>query len=299
MSALAIVTACIALTAAACGGSSSDGEPAGAGTGSDADPAIAELVPASIADAGVLKIGTAVYPPAVILDPGGKAPTGWNISSIKEVASLMGLEPEFNIIPFDGLVPRLEAGRFDVAVGEMAMLPERTERLTFVQDHESGIAFIVEKGSTLGPFATVEDVCGLKLSVLLGSSELKSATEYDEECQAKGLEPVTYSTYKDQPTANLAVTEGRVDASLSSASQAAYVADQSDGALEVVPNEFAELLPTGIAIAKTDYSDEMAKAVAAAMQQVIDSGRHTEILDEFNGGLGGITTAAIVPEPTS
>lgn len=279
------------LLTSACGDTSASTN-ASSGSELDRDDEIAALVPEEIAETGVLRVATAIYAPAVMADSEGGDPTGWDISTIADVAALMGLEPEYSVIQFDGLVPGLEAGRYDVAVGEMAILPERVERLDFVQHHESGTAFLVADGDDLVA-SQVEDICGLTLAVLLGSSELEAAQQYSDECVAAGEEEITVSTYKDQPTANLAVTEGRADASLSSASQAAYIADESGGRLTVVENEFSEPIPVGIAIADTDYSAQMAEAVRAAVQELIDSGRRQEILDEFNGGLGNIETATI------
>ena len=295
----ALALAAVMLTAAACGGSSEASGSSSASSGLQEDADIASLVPEAVAEEGVLTVGTAVYPPAVIVEDQGSDPTGWDIATIADAAALMGLDVEYNVTQWDGLITGLEANRFDVALGEMAILPERTELVTFVHNHDSGVAFIVKGDSDLSVIDSVDDVCGLRVAVLLGSSEQKSVQDYAAECETKGLDPLTVDTFKDQATANLAVTEGRVDASLSSASQAVYVVEQTGDALKVVNNDFAPLVPTGVALAKTDYSDEMAVALQAAIQKLIDDGRLQEILDEYNGGLGGIETAKIVPEPAA
>lgn len=288
------------LTTAACG-DSTDTEDTSSGA-SDALEEVTEisaLLPEEIAEKGTLVVGTATYPPAVIVDSDGSDPYGWDVSTAIGIAEILGLEPEIQVLAWDGLIPGLEANRFDVAVGEMAVLPERMEILTFVANHVSGTAFLVKADSEFDTFAAPADVCGLSLSVLLGSSETLTAESISAECVEAGSDPVDIQTFKDQPTANLAVSEGRVDASLSSASQVAFVVDQTEGQFKLATNEFSDEMPTGMALAVTDYEAEFAVAIEAATNHLIETGRLQEILDEYNGGLGGVDRAVIMPEPTS
>lgn len=116
VAAVAAVSALSALTA--CG---SD-EPSGASASTqDSVDDIAALLPESIAEQGYLTIAASAYAPAVIAPSGSGAPTGWDADLLTEVAGVLGLEPRYKMIPFDGVISGLQADRYDVAVGEIGV----------------------------------------------------------------------------------------------------------------------------------------------------------------------------------
>ncbi len=298
---VAAVSTALLTVLTACGGDASstdEGDEAGSGGGSQSSVAenadIAALVPEEVASTGTLRVASEVYPPAVIVPPSGGDPTGWEIAIAKDVATIMGLEAAITIVPFDGLIPSLQANRFDVAMGEIAVLPERTAVLTFVSDHESGDSFLVNADSDIEEIAAPEDLCGHSAAALLGSVELTRMQEYAANCAAKGLPELSVDSYKDQAAVNLALQGQKVDMSIGSTSQLAYVDQQASGQFRLIDAPFIETIPTGIPIADTPYEAEMAEAVRAAVQELIDSGRMQEILDEFNAGKGNVETAEVV-----
>jgi len=295
--ALAALSAALLTTVTACGGdASTDQDEAGGSQVSvteDAD--ISAMVPEEVATTGTLRVASEAYPPAVIVPPSGGDPSGWEVAIAKDVATVMGLDAEITIVPFDGLIPSLQANRFDVAMGEIAVLPERTAVLMFVSDHESGDSFLVNESSDVEKFSKPEDLCGQTVGALLGSVELATVQEYAATCEEKGLPALTVNTYKDQAAVNLALQGQKVDVSIGSTSQLSYVTQQASGEFRLIDAPFIETIPTGVAIADTPYDADMAKAVQAAVQQLIDSGRMQEILDEFNSGKGNVEKAEIHP----
>jgi polar amino acid transport system substrate-binding protein len=302
--AFAATMTALVLTATACGGDSPAGGDSGdaAGAGDSAASAveevaaIADLVPEAVASKGVLNVASEAYPPAVIVPPSGGEPTGWEVETAKDLGRVLGLETKINIIPFDSIVPSLQAGRYDIAMGEIAIIPERTEVVSFVQSHESTDAFMVPADSSIEELTGPLDVCGLSLTVLVGSIEATRAEDMNKGCQEAGKEPLEVTTFKDQASADLALAGGRFDIGFGSASQAAYVVEQTAPKFRLVEMPWSEVTPTGVVIADTEYANEMAEAVKAAIDHLIETGRQQEILDEFNGGLGNVTEAVIFPK---
>lgn len=294
--ALGGVTALLALTA--CGPSleeASTTTPA-----PEADESLAELVPAEIRDKGSITVAAAVYAPAVMMPPGGNGePTGWDIEVTRQAAALLGLDVNFTVIPFDGVVPGLQAGRYDAAAGEIYITPERTEVVTFVVNHVSKDEFLVPADFELDSIASVEDICGNVLAAQLGSAEADFANEMKAECDASGGPTTEVKTFADQATVNLALSQGRVDVVVASGSQAAYAAEQSKGKFKVATMEFGDEIQTGLALARNDNTDQLAKAFEAATNQMIEDGSLQAILDETNGGLGAVEQSEIVPAPSS
>lgn len=287
------LTAFVALTS--CGDSLDETAASNSQPLPEQNDSLAEMVPDAIRDKGSITVAAAVYAPAVMTPPGGGEPTGWDIEITRQAAALLGLDVEFKIIPFDGVVPGLQAGRYDAATGEIYITPERTEVVTFVVNHVSKDEFIVPADFELDTIASAADICGLTIAASVGSAEADSANKMKTECDDAGESGTTVKTFGDQATVNLALSQGRVDAVLASGSQAAYAAEQSKGKFKVATMTFGEEIQTGLALARTKDSDQLAEAFEAATNEMIENGTLQSILDDTNGGLGMIESSEIVP----
>jgi len=262
------------------------------------DAELAAMVPESIRAKGYLDVASETYPPAVIVSSEGAEPTGWDVETTRAIATTLGLEARFRIVPFDGIVPGLQAGRYQVAAGEIFITPERTAVVTFVQNHVSTDSLLVKADSKVT--ADTEDaLCGLTLSVQLGSAEAKLADSIAANCQSAGKDALEVTTFQEQAAVNLAVNEGRADAALGSTSQVAYVVDQAKGKFKTVELAWGPENKTGIALARNADTDQLAKAIEAATNKLIDDGTLQKILDTYNGGLGAVEKAEIIPASAS
>jgi polar amino acid transport system substrate-binding protein len=290
------------LGASACGSSpqtQSGGGTSGADSTPSADASLAQMLPASIRDKGTLTVAAAVYAPAVMEPVGGGQVTGWDIELTRKAAALLGLKVDFKIIPFDGVIPGLQAGRFDAATGEINVTPERTKVVTFVTNHVSKDAFIVKADSAKVSFDKPSDVCGLKIGASLGSSEAATAQSMADECKSSGGAPTTVETFQTQAQVNLALSQSRLDASLASGSQAAYTVDQTKGQFKLAKLGFGPEIKTGLALANNADTAQLAKAFQAATDKLIKDGDLAKVLDQLNGGLGAVDKSEIVPNPSS
>jgi polar amino acid transport system substrate-binding protein len=101
------------------------------------DAKLAAMVPAPVREKGYLDVASEIYPPAVMVSGQGTAPTGWDVETMRAIAATLGLQARFHIVPFDSIIPGLQAGRYQAAAGEIFITPERTKVVTFVQDHVS------------------------------------------------------------------------------------------------------------------------------------------------------------------
>ncbi len=291
--------ACLVGAVAACGST-------GAATGAaetSAAPAkvdsIAAMVPKTIADKGTLVVAAEVYPPAVIEPAGGGEPTGWDIENARSIAAVLGLKTEVKIIPFDGMIPGLQAHRYDAAVGEVYITPERTSKVTFISNHKSTDAMLVGANSKLTNADDKQALCGLTLAAQLGSAEQALLEQVSKECTASGKPAATVKTFQDQSSVNLALQGGRIDGAVSSASQVANVLQQTKNQFKLVALPWAPSYYTGMALGQSPDTAQMAKAVQAATDYLIKNGTLQKILDKFNQGQGAITKSEILPAPAS
>lgn len=290
-----VAAACMAGTLAACSSSGTAGDAAKAPALPQKVDSIAAMIPDSVAKTGTLVVAAGVYPPAVIEPVGGGTPTGWDIENARQIAAVLGLKVQVKIIPFDGVITGLAANRYDAAVGEIYITPERTKSVTFVTNHQSTDALLVPADTDIKSADSMDDLCGLTLAAQLGSAEAALIEKIAHTCPANGQGKVTPKTFQAQANVNLALSEGRVDAAISSASQVANVLHQTKGKFRLVELPWAPDYDTGMALARNKDTDELAKAIAAATDHLIENGKLQKILDELNDGQGAIDGAKIVP----
>ncbi|MEC3861742.1 transporter substrate-binding domain-containing protein [Mesobacterium sp. TK19101] len=83
---------------------------------------------------GVLKVGMATFVPWAMRDKDGNL-IGFEIDVAKKVAEDMGVEVEFVPTAWDGIIPALISGKFDVIIGGMSVTPARNLTVNFTEPY--------------------------------------------------------------------------------------------------------------------------------------------------------------------
>ncbi|AQA05078.1 hypothetical protein BVC93_24725 [Mycobacterium sp. MS1601] len=290
--AIAAVTLVSVVTA--CGGST--GDTAASSAPSEKIQEIADLVPPSIAETGTLKIAAAAYAPAVIAPLSGSSmPTGFDADMATAVAGILGLKPEYSMIPFDGIITGLQAQRYDLAVGDIGINDERLETVSFVLNHTTRDLLVVPPASTLpASISTEVEACGLTVGAVRGSQEAAVLDKIQAACEAAG-KTFTAKTFQDQATVNLAVQQGRIDANLTDEGTAGLLVEQSPDEFKAVEVGFVPLLPTGFALPNNDNTAAMTEAISEALDHLIESGDYAEITGKYfkDGDKGQVEAAEV------
>lgn len=296
----ALLLAVAALTAA-CGGGSEDGggdagatsSSAGGGTPAEAeaDPELNAMLPQDVRDAGTLKIGTeALYPPYEYLDEDGETIIGLDPDLLDALTARLGVEYELTDTAFDGLLPALDGGRFDLVAAAVTDTTARQENYDFVDYFLAGQAIVVATGNPEG-ITGVEDLCGQPVSVLVSSAQEELLNNFnDKECADEPIEITSLPTDQD---ALLQVQSGRAVASFTQEPVGRYNAKQIAGgnAFEVANSETLFSNPLGYVFDKEDT--ELRDAWQAALQSLIDDGTYLGIL-EANGLESGAVEEATI-----
>ena len=101
-----------------------------------------------VMDAGVLRVGTeTAFAPFDYIDAGEH--TGLNVDVFAEIGKEMGVDIEWITLDWTGVLPGLEAGRFDVVAGPATITSERMERYRF--SSPVALSSTGKKPSTDGP----------------------------------------------------------------------------------------------------------------------------------------------------
>ena len=92
---------------------------------------------------GQLNVGMATFVPWAMRDKKGEL-IGFEIDVAKELAKDLGVEANFVPTAWDGIIPALIAGKFDVIIGGMTVTPARNITVNFTEAYaHSGMRLVV------------------------------------------------------------------------------------------------------------------------------------------------------------
>ena len=159
-----LLTAVIAMSVIACGGSSATTATQSAAAAEEG----AEEGAASEALAdGVLIVGTnAEFPPFEYVGDDGE-PDGFDIALIKAIGEKLGVEVEVQNMEFSSLVESI-GSKIDLAIAGMTVTEERKQSVDFSDSYYDAVQYVIlPKGSAI---ATYDDLKGKKLGCQLGTT---------------------------------------------------------------------------------------------------------------------------------
>ena len=250
------------LVLAACGGANTTDTAEGEAT-TDEAATTEETV-------GVLKVATEpAFPPFEFQNDDGEL-DGFDIDLMTAIGETAGLEVQFESLPFDGIIPALQAGTVDAAISGMTITEERLQTVDFSRPYiKAGLAIAVQADNA--EVAGLDDLEDKKIAVQIGT------TGADQAAEIPGAE---ISTFDSAPLALQELANGNVDAVINDAPVTldAIASGNIDG-LKVV----GELLTTefyGIALPK---DSENVEVINDALMTMMEYGTYAEIYQEWFG----------------
>lgn len=223
-----------------------------------------------------LKIGTeGAYPPFNNLTSDGKL-EGFDIDIANALCEEMKVKCEFVTQDWDGIIPALQAGKFDAIIASMSITDERKQKVDFTHKYyHTPSAIVVPKDSDVKG-ASKEDLAGKTIGAATSTTHFNYAEK-----------TYTDSTLKGYPTSQeffLDIANGRLDA----VTDDVVVLDEwlktADGAcckiagmITPVPEIHGE--GAGIAIRKGETA--LAEKFNAAIDAIRKSGKYKEINDKY------------------
>jgi len=278
---LACAVLVAAFVASACGGgeekpAASPTKPPAAGSPT---ASLAAGVP-ELAD-GTLQVGSDIsYAPIEFYEAGTENAMGLDIDLGNAIAKELGVKVEFQNTGFDGIIPALEAKRFDVIMSAMTITTERQKEIDFIPYLTAGTGILVQAGNPKN-IQTLADLCGKSVAVQLGTIQVEQLDTQNEQCTEK----ISITTFDQNPLAVEQLKLGRADAVTADFPVAGNDARLSQGKLEVVGTQF-EAAPYGIGLRKD--STALNAAIKKALQAIMDSGEYDSILADWTLEAGSI-----------
>jgi polar amino acid transport system substrate-binding protein len=244
---------------------------------SGVDKAAAALVPASIKAKGTVVVAAdATYAPDEFIGSGGQV-IGMDVDLGNALFAVLGLKAKFVNETFNGIIPGLAAGKYDIGMSSFTDTKLREKTLNFVDYFEAGESFFA-KASGAPKVTTLASICGLKVSVESSTTEELDAQGQVKKCKAAGKAPDQVFVYSTQTDANLALSSGRVQISMADSQVAAYQVAQSKGLFKIVGITYG-VAPYGIAVPKSDGT--LDKALLAALKDLEANGTYLKILKHW------------------
>ena len=255
---------------------------AGAGCGSDDDSDRATAA-SGVGERTLTVAADAAYAPNEFLAPDGKTVIGMSPDLGEEIGRAMGVRLKFVNAPFDGILPGLAAGKYDIGFSSFTDTKEREKTVDFVTYFSAGTSFVVraEDGPQIG---TLADLCGHTIAVQKGTVQADDATRQADKCKAGGKPSLTVLVLPDQPAANLALSSGRADVTMADSPVAAYQVKKSDGRFKLVGSPYGTA-PYGIAVPK---GSDLAKPLLKAVRAIMRDGSYDAILRKWGVQVGAI-----------
>jgi polar amino acid transport system substrate-binding protein len=254
------------------------------------DPKLHALLPSSIQKRGVVNVASAYPYPPWEYTKGGKL-VGVEADLARALGARLGVKFTFHNVKFDGLIPGIIAGNYDVLISAVHDTKARQKALTFIDEVSVGSGFLVKKGNPEG-IRDLGTLCGKTVAVAASSAQVGYIDAYQAKCGSKGK--IEMLTLPDDPSSVLAVTTGKASAYFSDKIALQYIADTtSQGKVVAVVSNTPKgygVSPVGMSVKK---GNPLATALRAGMQSLIASGAYSKILNTYHFGFAGLKKATI------
>ncbi|MCD2175018.1 ABC transporter substrate-binding protein [Rhizobium sp. C4] len=254
---------------------------AGTAVANAADAKLNAMLPEKIKTTGVVRVASDFpFPPYEFMDKDNKL-TGFEYDLSQAAGELLGVKFEWQKQPFDGILPGLAAGNYDLAWSSITDKTQRQKIVDFVDYAVGQGGILMKKGAGLKGKA---DLCGLKISTQKGGTGEKDIQDLSAKCVQLGKKAAEPVLYPSSTEAELAIKSGGADAMLSDAAGLAYIAQTVDGGKAYDFSVYTDFenprFPLGVAVPKNN--NQLRDAMQAALQALIDNGTYAKIMDKYD-----------------
>ena len=238
-----------------------------------------------------IKIGTeGAYPPWNAKDASGKL-IGFEVDLAKELCKISGNNCTIVEQDWDGMIPALQAGKFDAIMAGMSITDERKQKINFTQGYADEVAsFAVLKKSKI----KLGSLKSLSLSEVDSKEQknldqikkilegkivgVQSGTIFQNFLKSGLVGKVNIWTYKTQDEVNLDLTSGRIDLSLAAAVATTDFNSKAGNVLKLVGPTFSGGVfgnGVGIGLRKSD------KKLLESFNSAIETARQKGIIKKL------------------
>jgi polar amino acid transport system substrate-binding protein len=238
--------------------------------------ALAVGMGAASAEELTLKIGTeGAYPPFNNLTADGQL-EGFDVDIAKALCEEMKAKCEFVTQDWDGIIPALQAGKFDAIIASMSITPERAEKVDFTEKYYNTPPAIVAPKDTDIKGVTKEDLAGKTLGAQSSTIHFNYAEKTYTDSTLKG--------YPSSQEEQIDLANGRLDAITDDSTVLLEWLKTPEGECCKIVGTITPVLEIhgpGAGIALRKGETELAEKFNAAIKAIRANGKYKEINDKY------------------
>ncbi len=266
----------------ACGGDEEAVPPGGEDAAKAADDAVAAVTKSAAIETpkmikeGFLQAGSdTTFPPMEFPNVANDGYIGFDVDLCTAMAKKMGLELEVVSTDWAGIIPAVLAGRFDIIMSGMSILPERLEQMNATDAYLPGIIAISTPKD-----APINEAAGLAGKIV--GVQVDTTGQFEVE-KVEGVKEIKkYPTIGD---AFLDLAAGRVEAVVNDEPVNAYIIATNPDYAEKLVNSGGIMTDNSYAYWCTKENTALQAAMNTALKELRDEGVYQKICDKW--GLTG------------
>lgn len=246
-----------------------------------ADESVAALLPAEVAEAGVLRVGingTSAAPLSFLADD-NQTYVGSEIDIARIVADKLGLEFELKLTTWENWPLKLEAGEFDVVHANIGINADRLQKFDFASYRAAYMSFLVKKGAEFW-LEDADSLSGRIIAVGNATNQERILTDWNAGLEAAGKEPAELKNYSTDADTLLAVGSGRVDGYLSPFASLSFVASRRED-MELQGKINAGWPDETLVAGTFPAGSGLVEAYSAALNALIEDGTYAQVLERW------------------
>jgi arginine/ornithine transport system substrate-binding protein len=224
-----------------------------------------------------VRIGTeGAYPPFNYIDPTGQL-QGFDIDIAKALCEAGGVECEFVVQDWDGLIPGLLAKKYDAIIASMSITEERKQRVNFTNKYyQTPARFVAKKGDDIQ--ISKEGLAGKTVGV-------QRATVSENFIRDNFGQNINIKSYATQDEANMDLVSKRLDLVFADAVVLleGFLNTDAGKDYEFIGPSYTnkEWFGDGIGIAVRKGDDELLKMLNNAIEKIRNDSTYKEINDKY------------------
>jgi len=218
----------------------------------------------------VIRVGCdAAFAPFEYVDAKTGEVIGFDPDLLRAIGEELGMEVEVYNVAWDGIIPGLVSGNYDVIASGMTITEERKQTVNFSDPYiNAGQVIAVRNNET--EITSPEDLAGRKVAVQI------STTGHLEAEKIPGIAEI--KKFNTSPDAFLEMTNGGVDAVVIDLAVAAEQIKANPGMYKMAGEPFT-VEEYGLALRKNDT--ELLAKINRALAAIKENGKYQEIYDRY------------------
>ena len=216
----------------------------------------------------IMRVATEpTFPPFEFQGKNGEL-AGFSIDLMKAIATAAHFQVEFQSLPFDGIIPALQAKTVDGAISSMTITPERSKTVAFSRPYfKAGLAIAVRRDNQ--NITNFQSLQNHKIAVQIGTTGAK---------KAKTVTGAEVRSFDSAPLALQELQNGHVDAVINDAPVTLYAINTGNlQGIKVIQQLLTEEF-YGIATAKNSVDLPL---INQGLSTILENGKYQQIYQKW------------------